>query len=76
MKVDVVDSFEKRVKSRFSHRQVILYDYSFETLRESIKKTIKDIHEEIQISKDDVQALELIYKALTSGITEDMLVGV
>lgn len=76
MKVDVVDSFEKRVKSRFSHRQVILYDYSFETLRESIKKTIKDIHEEIQISKDDVQALELIYKALASGITEDMLVGV
>jgi Cdc6-like AAA superfamily ATPase len=76
MKVDVVDSFEKRVKSRFSHRQVILYDYSFETLRESIKKTIKDIHEEIKISKDDVQALELIYKALASGITEDMLVGV
>lgn len=76
MKVDVVDSFEKRVKSRFSHRQVILYDYSFETLRESIRKTIKDIHEEIKISKDDVQALELIYKALTSGITEDMLVGV
>jgi hypothetical protein len=26
MKVDIVDSFEKRIKSRFSHRQVLLYE--------------------------------------------------
>ena len=25
MKLDVADSFEKRIKSRFSHRQVLLY---------------------------------------------------
>jgi len=37
MKVDIVDSFEKRVKSRFSHRQVILYDYSFVTLMTTVR---------------------------------------
>lgn len=24
-KVDIVDSFEKRIKSRFSHRQILFY---------------------------------------------------
>lgn len=26
VKVDIVDSFEKRIKSRFSHRLVLFYD--------------------------------------------------
>lgn len=30
MKHDVADSFEKRIKSRFSHRQVLLYSLSLE----------------------------------------------
>jgi len=25
-KVDIVDSFEKRIKSRFSHRQILFYE--------------------------------------------------
>ena len=30
MKLDIADSFEKRIKSRFSHRQVLLYGLDFE----------------------------------------------
>lgn len=32
MKVDIVDSFEKRIKSRFSHRQVLLYEQNYTDL--------------------------------------------
>lgn len=28
--MDIVDSFEKRIKSRFSHRQILFYEQSFE----------------------------------------------
>jgi len=36
MKIDIVDSFEKRIKSRFSHRQVLLYDHKFEIFEENL----------------------------------------
>ena len=29
-KVDIVDDFEKRIKSRFSYRQILFYEESFE----------------------------------------------
>lgn len=35
-----------------------------------------EIHECIKESAEDVHALGIIYEALGSGVTEDMLVGV
>lgn len=32
VKVDVVDSFEKRIKSRFSHRMTLLYEQDLDTV--------------------------------------------
>ena len=43
MKVDVVDSFEKRIKSRFSHRQVLLYEQSHEQMNKYLDLIFKDI---------------------------------
>lgn len=36
VKVDIVDSFEKRIKSRFSHRMVLFYEQTMECLLENI----------------------------------------
>lgn len=33
VKVDIVDSFEKRIKSRFSHRMILFYEQSLEAFR-------------------------------------------
>lgn len=30
MKLSVAESFEKRIKSRFSHRQILLYEQNFD----------------------------------------------
>jgi Cdc6-like AAA superfamily ATPase len=37
VKHDVVDSFEKRIKSRFSHRMGLFYEQSVETLVENLQ---------------------------------------
>lgn len=50
MKVDIVDSFEKRVKSRFSHRQVMLYEQDYLTLMNSVKATLLDIQNDAKQS--------------------------
>ena len=36
VKVDIVDSFEKRIKSRFSHRMVLFYQQSIEIFLENL----------------------------------------
>ena len=36
MKVDIVDSFEKRIKSRFSHRMVLFYEQNLDTFLETV----------------------------------------
>jgi len=41
-----------------------------------VKDTLLEIHEEVKQSEDDVNALGIIFEALKSGFTEDMLVGV
>lgn len=41
MKVDIVDSFEKRIKSRFSHRQVLLYEQTFDTMQKQLTEMFK-----------------------------------
>jgi len=34
--MDIVDSFEKRIKSRFSHRQILFYDSSLDKFKEIV----------------------------------------
>ena len=36
MKHDVADSFEKRIKSRFSHKQVLFYDLSLDLFKKQV----------------------------------------
>ena len=37
-KVDIIDSFEKRIKSRFSQRQIYFYDDDFKAFQDIIKR--------------------------------------
>ena len=64
MKVDVVDSFEKRVKSRFSHRQVILYDYDYKKFQLAVENSMMDILELVKKIEEDVNALKLVFHVL------------
>jgi len=42
MKFDVADSFEKRIKSRFSHRCEMLYDLNLNTFKDQVCQMISD----------------------------------
>ena len=46
-KLDVADSFEKRIKSRFSHKSVMLYDQSLQLFIEQVCALINDKLNEI-----------------------------
>lgn len=35
-KVDIIDSFEKRIKSRFSHRQILFYDDDYSAFQKMV----------------------------------------
>jgi hypothetical protein len=41
-KVDIVDSFEKRIKSRFSHRQILFYNESFQDFEAAVNKLVEE----------------------------------
>ena len=48
-KVDIVDSFEKRIKSRFSHRQILFYEDRFDEYIKLLRSFIDDrIHSLVQ----------------------------
>lgn len=42
VKVDIVDSFEKRIKSRFSHRMVLFYEQTIELYKENLQILFND----------------------------------
>lgn len=42
MKFDVADSFEKRIKSRFSHRCEMLYDLNLNIFKDQVCQMISD----------------------------------
>jgi hypothetical protein len=66
-KIDIIDSFEKRIKSRFSHRQILFYSEELSTFRDCIDDTIRGIGES---SETTPQGEEFI-KELHRFITED-----
>ena len=41
-KVDIVDSFEKRIKSRFSHRQVLFYEEKLNEFILAVNNMVND----------------------------------
>jgi origin recognition complex subunit 4 len=41
-KVDIVDSFEKRIKSRFSHRQILFYHEEFSHFEDAVHKMVEE----------------------------------
>ena len=52
IKVDIVDSFEKRIKSRFSHRMVLFYQQTME----SFETNLQDIFNKIMNERIDLRA--------------------
>ena len=52
VKVDIVDSFEKRIKSRFSHRMVLFYHQSIEIFLENLQSVFNGL---LQEAKNDHQ---------------------
>ena len=66
-KIDIIDNFEKRIKSRFSHRQILFYSEDLSTFNDCIDDTIRSIAE----SKDtSAEGTDFIYK-LHEFITEE-----
>ena len=59
MKIDVVDSFEKRIKSRFSHRQVLLYEQDCTSIKNEITSTLLEINETFKNKQDHHNALKI-----------------
>ena len=43
VKVDIVDQFEKRIKSRFSHRIILYYQQSIELFMENLQKVFNEM---------------------------------
>jgi hypothetical protein len=48
MKHDTVDGFEKRIKSRFSHRQELLYDEPFDVFMNQLNCMFNELTVEHQ----------------------------
>lgn len=40
-KVDIIDSFEKRIKSRFSQRQIFFYEDDFSTFQQMVSSHLE-----------------------------------
>lgn len=43
VKIDIADSFEKRIKSRFSHRMILFYEQSITEFETNLQKTISEL---------------------------------
>ena len=45
VKVDIVDSFEKRIKSRFSHRMILFYEQSLDAFKTNLMNVFSELLE-------------------------------
>ena len=43
VKMDIADSFEKRIKSRFSHRMILFYEQSIEEFKSNLQEVFSDL---------------------------------
>ena len=56
---DVVESFEKRIKSRFSHLQILIYEVSFEEFTRTLQRIICNCTEGAS-SPDEREMIEIV----------------
>jgi hypothetical protein len=68
MAYDIVDQFEKRIKSRFSHRSVLLYDEKFEVFRDQLDLTFQSMLEHYE----DKASLKLVHELALSEPTTNI----
>ncbi|CAI2364475.1 unnamed protein product [Moneuplotes crassus] len=61
-RVDIIDSFEKRIKSRFSHRQILFYSEDLKTFKDCIDDTIKSIGGHSETNRQEKQFIDQLYK--------------
>ena len=75
MKLDVADSFEKRIKSRFSHRQVLLYSLEMKKFNEVVSKVFaSNIDFATQNGrKESVRAFKELKALAESSVTQELL---
>ena len=64
-KIDIIDNFEKRIRSRFSHRQILFYSEDLETFKDWINDTIKSIGDQFKSYKDGLKPIEVLHKFIT-----------
>jgi hypothetical protein len=68
MKLDIADSFEKRIKSRFSHRQVLLYSLNIDTFNKVLDKVFdENVRRATKIGEDDLTLAFKDLKALAKS---------
>ena len=72
MKMDIVESFEKRIKSRFSHRSELLYDLNLNRFQEIIRLVLQQKSDNAFEPKVK-EAYSKIDELLQSGCVEDVL---
>ena len=72
MKMDIVESFEKRIKSRFSHRSELLYDLNLERFQGIISEVLH-LKSEHAFDKRVKDAYRKIDELIQSGCVEDVL---
>lgn len=74
-KVDIVDSFEKRIKSRFSHRQVLFYEEKVEDYIAAIDKMVEDklIQPTLEIQRKLIKAEQDIEAGKETLMDEDKI---
>jgi len=64
-KVDIIDNFEKRIRSRFSHRQILFYSEDLDTFKECIDDTIKSIGDHSDTSPEGQKFIGELHKFIT-----------
>ena len=73
MKVDVVDHFEKRIKSRFSHRQVLLYAQSYPLFMQQLELCFAELNQVYRADPLKHEALKMVHQVTLSAQTKEML---
>jgi origin recognition complex subunit 4 len=64
-KIDIIDNFEKRIKSRFSHRQILFYSEELSTFEECINDTIMKIKENSETTPQGEEFINELHGFIT-----------
>ena len=73
MKHDTVDGFEKRIKSRFSHRQELLYDEHFDLFMNQLKCMFEELEAQFYNRKEIKEGLTIVKNFVLCQNTQDII---